>query len=126
MEHLSMEEYKYICPTEQGYTQFKIGRRDQNRIFSRWKWNPLYKYEYYHKGSEIIVQKIPSILGCIFCTIGFPLLLLVVRVSDIKRTFRVMVLEMWQCKRYGVFPKEIIHKEKRPQIFQELLDASKM
>ena len=103
-------KYEYNCPTDDGYEQFKISRKEQNRIFKYRKAVWSCNYEFYIKDKTILMYKIPNLFGCIVSTLLFPLGLLLEGLANYKETYRDMIVKVWYCKKYGNFSSDAIYK----------------
>ncbi len=119
--------YEYKDPKSDGYIQFKISKKDQNRIFKYRKWQWHSNYEYYVKDKTILMHKIPNVFGCIISTILFPVGLLAEGLRNYKETYKDMVLKAWQAKKYGSFSSDAIYKRDNDDgTFDKVIVASKL
>ena len=117
--------YEYKNPEDDGYTKFRISRKDQNRIFKYRKWLWSVNYDYYVKGNHIIMQRIPNVYGCIASTLLLPIGLLAEGLVNTKETYKDMVVKVWQAKKYGSFSVDDIYRRDGDDgTFDRLMEVS--
>lgn len=114
-----MKKYKYINTETYGYERFRIGWRDQNRIFKYRRSSIARKYEYYYNGKDMIMHYTPSILACVTMTVFSPLFIII---HGIGVTYEAVITDGWLAKRNGAFCKDEITQ---PEYIEQLLKARK-
>lgn len=94
-----MNNYIYKSPLEQGYKQFKLTKKQHNKLFKNRliKWCD--RYEYYYNNNEVILHRFGNWKAIIIQTILFPVYLLLYGYIDIKDEFK----EIYNQKKYGAF-----------------------
>lgn len=103
-----MSNYKYKCPTEYGFTKFKLTKRQHNSLFKyrQIKWND--KYEYYYNNQSVILHNFTSNSAVVLSTILFPVLVLFAGLSNFKKCIKELK-ELYNQKEYGAFVRDDIH-----------------
>lgn len=98
------EEYKYVYknPLEQGYTQFKITKKEHNELFQYRKKTWVNKFEYYYKNNHIIIHQFVNPLAIIFSVIAFPVFILIHGFGNIKELLKEYK-GLFNQKKYGSF-----------------------
>lgn len=102
-----MGQYVYKNPLEQGYKQFKLTKKQHNKLFTKRqiKWND--KYEYYFNDQGVVLQRYGNWKAIIVVTILFPGYLLLEGLSNYKQLVKEYK-EMFNQKQYGVFTSDYI------------------
>jgi hypothetical protein len=120
-------EYKYKDLTKCGYEKFSISNKDQNRLFKYRKASWHTRYEFYVKDSHAVMHQLPSLPACIASTLLFPLGVLLEGIANYKEVYKGMVLQSWQCKKYGSFCSDTIFKKggEQGKTFNELMKCRK-
>ena len=114
--------YKYICPTENGYKAFTIKWNTFVDIVPTRKGRRFTKVKGYVKDKHIILHYIPTVTGCILCTLLFPLALLSDGISNYKKIWKDMVTDNWCAEELGKFSgDDIYNRDNGDNTFEKLL-----
>lgn len=104
-----MTKYNYVSPLEQGYKQFKLTRKQHNKLFKRRKKKWYDKYEYYYDEYAVMLHKFRNLQGIIFQTIIFPVYLLLYGLFHFKEIIREYK-GLYNQKKYGSFSSDYAYK----------------
>lgn len=101
--------YTYDDPLDRGYKQFKLTKKQHNKLFPKRKikWNT--RYEYYFNKDRVILQRFTSYKAIILTTVMFPVLILFAGLYNIKEAITELKC-MYNEKKYGKFSEEWITK----------------
>jgi len=102
--------YNYICPTEKGYKQVTISKKQHNGLFPNRKlsWNS--KAEYYINDKQLIIHKFVSLPAKIAFVVFSPILIaLFTIIEGIKRLPEVRdEFKYLNEKKYGKFSSDTV------------------
>jgi hypothetical protein len=104
-----MSEYKYINPIDQGYTRFKLTKKQHNEIFKnrKLKWNG--RCEYYYNDKQIIIHTFTNWKAILLTTILLPMFILLNGIANIKEIWEEL-LELYNQKETGSFISDFVSK----------------
>jgi hypothetical protein len=100
--------YEYVCPTEKGYQQVTISKKQHNELFPKRKlsWNST--AEYYIKDKQLIIHRFMSIPAKVAFVVLSPFLIIIFaivegvkRLPEIKDEFKDL-----NEKKYGKFSSD--------------------
>lgn len=117
-----MSEYKYINPIGQGYTKFKLTKKQHNKIFKnrKIKWNS--KIEYYYNDNQIIIHRFTNRKAILLTTILLPVFVLLHGITNIKEIWKEL-LELYNQKETGSFVSD--HIWKKESRYEQIMDIIK-
>lgn len=94
--------YVYKDPLKNGYKQFRLTRKQHNKLFEYRQLKWFYKYEYYHNDESIIMHRFYNIFGIVENTLLFPLYILLEGLKNIKEV-STEFKQLFNQKKYGSF-----------------------
>jgi len=97
-----MSNYIYTNPLDKGYKQFKLTKKQHNKLFKYRQMRWCDKYEYYYNGNEILIHKFINLPTKILATILFPFYLLFYGMGNFKELIKEMK-SGYNQKKYGAF-----------------------
>ncbi len=102
-----MGDYKYEDPLTQGYKQFKLTKKQHNKLFKyrQIKWRD--RYEYYYNDKYILLYRFTNWKAIILITLLFPVILLLEGLLDYKETIKDYK-GMYNQKKYGAFSSDSV------------------
>lgn len=108
-----IRKFKYQSPTERGFTQYKMSRKEHNRLFKNRKMPWYARAEYYvnQDKTHILIHKYTNIWGIIANTLLFPAVVVMAGLSNwksIKRDY----YELFNERETGSFTPEDIYRDK--------------
>lgn len=117
-----MGSYKYLDPIEKGYTKFKLSKNQHNEIFKhrQIRWND--KYDYYYNDSKIIIHRFTNRKAVLFCTLFFPIAIILEGVINFKEAWNDLK-ELYNQKKSGLFVIE--HVSKSEKKFNQIMSIIK-
>lgn len=104
-------EYKYKCPTELGYVEFKLSRKEHNRVILNRKCNIFTKVEAFYKENTVKINYLPNLTAKIIIPFLVPYAILAHGLSSIKEIARDIKRELMP-KKYGSFTSEHVNRYK--------------
>lgn len=104
-----MNDYVYQSPIDKGYKQFKLTKKEHNKLFKRRKKKWCDRYEYYYNDRAIILRRFCNLQGIIFEIILFPVHLLLHGLFNFKEIIREY-RGLFNQKKYGSFSSDYVHK----------------
>lgn len=104
-----MSKYIYKDPLKNGYKQFKLTKKQHNKLFKyrQIKWYDRYKY--YYNENEVILHKFVNWKGVIFETILFPVNLLLNGIYNFKELIN-SYKRLYNQKKTGYFSGDNVYK----------------
>jgi hypothetical protein len=100
-----MNDYVYKDPLENGYKQFKLTKKQHNKLFKHRQMKWYDKYEYYYNDKEVVLHKFISWKGVIFETIMFPINLLINGLGNFKEIVDTYK-KLYNQKEHGYFSSD--------------------
>jgi hypothetical protein len=97
-----MNNYIYKNPLENGYKQFKLTRKQHNKLFKHIKFKWTDKYSYFYNDNNILIYEFTNIPTKILMIIIFPIILLLDGIANIKEIIEEYK-SMCNQKKYGSF-----------------------
>jgi len=115
-----MSNYKYKNPLDDGYKQFKLTKKQHNKLFKyrQIKWCD--RYEYYYNEQEIIMHRYVNLMAIIIETLLFPIYVLLhgfVNIKELNKEYK----EIFNQKKYGAFVGDSISRES--DTYQKVIDV---
>ena len=107
---------------KQGYTQFKLTKKQHNKLFPKRKIKWLDRYEYYYNEHLIILHRFANTKGIIVITLLFPISVLLYGFSNIKDVLDELK-HAYNQKKYGSFTSDSVPKGS--ELYQNIMDAIK-
>ena len=113
-----MSKYIYRNPLDQGYKQFKLTKKQHNKIFEhrQIKWHN--KYEYYYNDRKILLYKFYNWKVIIFSTIIFPIFILIGGLINFKEIIDDYK-RLYNQKKYGSFSSDSVENDSN--IYNEVM-----
>lgn len=102
-----MKEYKYRNPLDDGYKQFKLSKKQHNKLFEYRQIKFFEKYEYYYNDNCILMHRFHNNLFIILNIILFPFTILFHGFENIKQIW-VDFKSMFHQKQSGFFSTDDI------------------
>lgn len=102
-------KYKYINPTEKGFTRIKMSKKDIKKIFKRYSWKcsyEIYENEYLYLRHEFVKWYLKIIIIALY-----PISVLIYGLSNIKEINNDMYEMIFQ-KKTGDFISDSVYKNK--------------
>lgn len=115
MKEYNTAGYTYLSPTERGFIPVKVKASNHNKVFKttftrKGIRNILFNtFNYYDNGACILVQKLPSLFGKVFCTILAPFFILLYGISEMKYEYS----RLYFPKKYGSFTTYTLEGKER-------------
>ena len=119
---MSNSNYIYKNPLDEGYKQFYLTKKQNNKIFKNRQIKLCNKYEYYYNDNCILVHKFCNWKGIIANTILLPIVILVEGIGDFKEIM-IEYKELYNQKKCGSFIQDNIYKDSN--LFNEVIKVIK-
>jgi hypothetical protein len=97
-----MSNYTYKDPLKIGYKQFKLTKKQHNKLFKyrQIKWQD--KYEYYYNDKEVILHKFYNWKVIVLQIVFLPIIILLNGLINIKETWKDTI-KLFKQKETGYF-----------------------
>lgn len=119
-------KYEYKCPTELEYVEFKLSRKDNNRILKYRKKNIFSKIEAFYKEDQIQLHYSANLLGILVTVLLFPYYFLAHGFGNAKEIISEYK-ELFNQKKYGSFSRDNIRKYKRTnEVYEPFIELEKI
>ena len=112
-----MSKYKYVDPIENGYTEFKLTKKQHNEIFKyrKRKWTDNYKY--YYNDKRIIMHKFYNYRAVLVATLCFPVWVILNGLMSFKEICGEL-RDLYNQKESGCFTKEHVYGDRYDEIMK--------
>lgn len=118
-----MSDYIYKNPIDNGYTQFKLSKKQHNQLFEyrQIKWYD--RYEYYYNDKLVEIHKFCNNAFIIVSTLLFPFAVLFYGIGNIKKCWHDFK-ELYHQKRTGSFSSDNInYKSEKYKKIMEIING---
>lgn len=117
-----MNKYVYSNPEENGFTKFKLSKKQHNSLFKyrQIKWSD--KYEYYYNENMIVIHNFVNWKGIFATTLLFPILVLLEGVVNFKKMLKEL-RELYNQKKYGQYSCD--HVRRNSELYNNILEIIK-
>lgn len=118
-----MSNYKYVNPINKGYLQFKLTKKQHNKLFPKQKKKWYNKYEYYYKADHILLHEFTSTPSKIIVSLLLPFTILFYGIKNTKQVL-IEFKRMLNEKKYGAFVSETIWDKNKCQKVMDVLKGN--
>jgi hypothetical protein len=100
-----MSNYKYICPTEKGFTRVYITRKQHKELLPTRKLGIFHKYEYYLSDDAYQIDRVVSKIGICIHIVAFPFYIPYIGLRNFKELIKEYK-EIFNQKELGKFSSD--------------------
>ena len=117
-----MNKYKYKNPLDEEYKQFRLNKKQHNKIlkYRKLKWRD--KCEYYYNDRGILIHKFTNRRTIILCMILFPLIIIADGLYNFKETINDYK-KIFDQKKHGNFIADFIRSNNKE--YKEIMNIIK-
>jgi len=105
-----MSKYVYENPLSNGYKQFKLSKKQHNKLFKYRQIKWYHKYEYFYSKDDVILHRFFNYKAVTLSTLLFPVSILLTGIINIKECWQDLQ-KMYNQKKYGAFSADQIESD---------------